>query len=90
MDEPLASIDEGRKSELLPFIIQLWRNFSTPIIYVSHVLEEIEQLAHYLVLLENGRVVASGRFDELKTSREMIQLIGKPNGGAQDEFAIRM
>ena len=49
MDEPLASIDGGRKSELLPFIIQLWRNFSTPIIYVSHVLEEIEQLAHNLV-----------------------------------------
>jgi molybdate transport system ATP-binding protein len=35
--------------------------------YVSHVLEEIERLAHHMVLLENGRVVASGRLEELKT-----------------------
>ncbi len=74
MDEPLASIDGGRKSELLPFISRIGRDFSTPIMYVSHLLEEIERLAHHLVLLENGRIVASGRLDELKPSLEQKQL----------------
>jgi len=67
MDEPLASLDDSRKSEILPFIRRLCVEFSTPIMYVSHIMEEIERLAHHLVFLENGRVVASGRFDELKT-----------------------
>jgi molybdate transport system ATP-binding protein len=80
MDEPLASLDGARKSEVLPFISRLGRNFSTPIMYVSHVLEEIERLARHLVLLENGRVVTSGRFDELKTRRALMQITGKTIG----------
>lgn len=80
MDEPLASLDGARKSELLPFISQLCRNFSTPIMYVSHVLEEIQRLAHHLVLIENGRVVTSGQFDELKTSCALMQIMGKTMG----------
>jgi molybdate transport system ATP-binding protein len=67
MDEPLASLDDSRKSEILPFISRLYHDFSTPIMYVSHVLKEIESLAHHLVFLENGRVIASGRFEEVKT-----------------------
>jgi molybdate transport system ATP-binding protein len=78
MDEPLASIDGDRKSEVLPFISRLCRDFSTPIIYVSHVLEEIERLAHHLVLLENGCVAASGRFDEL-TNRSRADAINRKN-----------
>ena len=77
MDEPLASLDAGRKSEVLPFIGRLCRDFATPIMYVSHILEEIDRLAHQLVLLENGRVVAAGRYDELKTSQELMHLMGK-------------
>lgn len=69
MDEPLASLDDGRKSEVLPFIKKLCRDFSTPILYVSHVLAEIKCLAHDLVLLENGRVAASGLFSEVMHHR---------------------
>jgi molybdate transport system ATP-binding protein len=78
MDEPLASIDGDRKSEVLPFISRLCRDFSTPIVYVSHVMEEIERLAHHLVLLENGRVAAAGRFDEL-TNRSRSDAINRKN-----------
>jgi molybdate transport system ATP-binding protein len=64
MDEPLASLDAARKSEVLPFIMRLGEEFSIPILYVSHALEEIIDLATHLVILENGRVRAAG---ELKT-----------------------
>jgi len=60
MDEPLASLDKERKSEVLPFIRRLSHNFSTPIIYVSHSMKEIAQLADYLVRVDEGRVVSSG------------------------------
>jgi molybdate transport system ATP-binding protein len=77
MDEPLASIDGGRKSEVLSFISQLGHDFSTPIMYVSHVLEEIQRLAHSLVLLKNGRVVGSKRLDELKDSQALMSFLEK-------------
>ena len=76
MDEPLASLDENRKSEVLPFISRLSQGFSTPILYVSHILSEIEKLADNLVLLENGGVVASGPFAELKHSRKLDEIRG--------------
>jgi molybdate transport system ATP-binding protein len=58
MDEPLASLDAERKQELLPFIARISREFSIPILYVSHVMEEISQLTDHVVLLREGRVVA--------------------------------
>jgi molybdate transport system ATP-binding protein len=56
MDEPLASLDQARKEELLPYIRTLSTRFRIPILYVSHQMEEIACMADYLVRLENGRV----------------------------------
>ncbi|MBU1054091.1 MAG: molybdenum ABC transporter ATP-binding protein [Proteobacteria bacterium] len=65
MDEPLASLDETRKAEVLPFIIALTRNLSVPILYVSHDLEEIMTLADNVVLIEAGSAIATGSPEEL-------------------------
>lgn len=56
MDEPLASLDQARKEELLPFIRTLSACFKIPVLYVSHQMDEIEYVADHLVRLENGRV----------------------------------
>ncbi len=58
MDEPLASLDAARKAEVLPFIQRLGREFAIPILYVSHALDEIAQLAARMVVLGGGRVQA--------------------------------
>jgi molybdate transport system ATP-binding protein len=56
MDEPLASLDEARKSETLPYIERLRDELAIPIVYVSHALPEIERLTRHIVRLEDGRV----------------------------------
>ncbi len=60
MDEPLASLDQARKTEVLPFLAALPRRLSIPIVYVTHSFDEILQLADELIVLDGGRVVASG------------------------------
>ena len=60
MDEPLASLDQERKAEVLPFIGRLPKEFSVPILYVSHSVDEILNLADTLVIMECGRAVAVG------------------------------
>ena len=45
MDEPLASLDEARKAEILPYIERLRDEAGIPIVYVSHALAEVARLA---------------------------------------------
>ena len=59
-DEPFAALDRQRKLEILPLIERLRDDFGIPIVYVSHALEEVVRLAATVVVLEAGRVTASG------------------------------
>jgi molybdate transport system ATP-binding protein len=58
LDEPLASLDEKRKQEVMPFLERLRDQAHVPIVYVSHVLAEIERLSGTVVTMAAGRVVA--------------------------------
>ncbi len=60
MDEPLAALDAQRKAEILPYLARLRAELDIPVLYVSHALDEVIQLADHLVLLEAGQVRASG------------------------------
>ncbi|MDB5594190.1 MAG: Molybdate transporter, ATP-binding protein [Hyphomicrobiales bacterium] len=66
MDEPLAALDQGARDEILPFLDQLNASLLLPVIYVSHDLAEVERLADTLVLMERGRVTASGPLVDLQ------------------------
>ncbi len=64
MDEPLAALDLKRKREILPYLERLHGELSIPVIYVSHAPGEVARLADHLVLLDGGRVAASGPLGE--------------------------
>lgn len=76
MDEPLSSLDAERKSEVLPFIIKMSRELSVPILYVSHALDEIINLADTLVIMDNGKVAAVGAIGDLMGRLSLRQYIG--------------
>ena len=80
LDEPLASLDAALKAEILPYLVRL-KGLGLPMIYVSHVLEEVVQLADTLVLLEGGRTVAAGPLDVLM-ARGDLALAGRDNAGS--------
>lgn len=67
MDEPLAALDAARKSEILPYLARLPAELGIPVLYVSHSIDEVARLADHLVLLDAGRVTASGPTDEVLT-----------------------
>ena len=60
MDEPLASLDLKRKGEILPYLERLHEELDIPVLYVSHSPDEVARLADHLVLLDQGRSLASG------------------------------
>ncbi len=71
MDEPLASLDVQRKAEILPYLERLHDELDIPVLYVSHAPDEVARLADHLVLLEAGRVLASGPTRELMTRMDL-------------------
>lgn len=60
LDEPLSALDAHRRSEILPYLEAIRREAGIPILYVTHAIEEVARLADTLLLMENGKVLASG------------------------------
>jgi len=65
LDEPLASLDEARKRDILPYLERLRDEAQVPMLYVSHDAGEVRRLATRVVMLEDGKVVATGGIDLL-------------------------
>lgn len=59
LDEPLSSLDEKRKQEVMPFLERLRDQARVPIVYVSHVAAEIERLSGRVVSMSGGKVMAN-------------------------------
>lgn len=65
MDEPLASLDEAAKEEILPYLEVLHANLAVPILYVSHDVREVARLADTMIVLSNGRNLCEGSVEDV-------------------------
>ncbi len=68
LDEPLASLDEKRKQEILPYLEKLHAQLNIPMLYVSHNLDEMVRLCDYLLVLQQGRVIFNGSVQDALVS----------------------
>ncbi len=96
LDEPLAALDRPSRLAILPLLRQLPDRFGIPMLYVSHDIEEVSQLADNLLLLRNGRLEAQGhllelcsRLDTSVSHEEQAAsvLVGRAIGG-ESEFGL--
>src|SRR5690606_25123969 len=96
MDEPLAALDRVRKAAILPLISALPGRFGTPVLYVSHQIDEIVQIAGRLVTVRDGRITGQGEtvammagMDPAATGRfEAGSLLEGPVVELRPEFAM--
>lgn len=77
MDEPLASLDQARREEILPFLDRLHAEAEVPIIYVSHNIDEVSRLCDHLVVIDNGRAVADGEIQSVLVRMDLPVLAGE-------------
>jgi molybdate/tungstate transport system ATP-binding protein len=57
LDEPLIALDDETRHGMYELLAQMQRSLSVTILHVTHNLEEAEQLADRILLLQNGKVV---------------------------------
>jgi len=88
MDEPLASLDMQLKAEIIPFIKRIEDEFKTPIIYVTHSMNEVLQLVDTMVILKSGKVVNCGPVEEVFSDVRLRDAVGDEQLGAVLETSV--
>jgi len=88
LDEPLASLDDTRKEEILPFIERLRDEAQVPIVYVSHSLSEVARLATTVVMLRNGQIVAVGSPIEVLGQVDLLAPYAAAEAGSLIEATV--
>jgi molybdate transport system ATP-binding protein len=78
LDEPLASLDAARKGDILPYLERLRDEARVPMIYVSHDAGEVRRLATRVVMMDGGRVTASGGVELLSELAQAPFHAGSP------------
>ena len=88
MDEPLASLDEARKAEIMPYIVRLRDETKVPIIYVSHSVAEVARLATDMVVLSNGNVAAAGHTSAVLQTLDILPPEERGEAGAVLDMVV--
>jgi len=84
MDEPLAALDLKRKQEILPYLERLHAELEIPVLYVSHSPDEVARLADHIVVMEAGRVMASGPLTDTLARLDLPIQLGEDAGVVLD------
>jgi len=75
LDEPLAALDIGLKERILPYLVRVRDEFKIPMIYVTHNLTEVLSLADWVLMIQQGKLVAQGIPREaLRSAHALFQL----------------
>ncbi|UZD91543.1 molybdenum ABC transporter ATP-binding protein [Cognatishimia activa] len=82
LDEPLASLDQTRRLEILPYLERLRDTTQLPILYVSHSVSEVARLANHVVLLDRGQQGKTGTVSEVFSDPQSAQYVAQSDLGA--------
>lgn len=88
LDEPLASLDAPLRARIFPLFLRLRDEIGLPMLYVSHDPREVEALAGHVLVIAEGRCVASGRTKDVLASAEAtVALEAQPQS---NRFPVRL
>jgi iron complex transport system ATP-binding protein len=74
LDEPTSWLDIGHQVELLHIVKRLNEEYGKTIIWVLHDLNHAQQFSHHAIMLEKGKVVATGSVDSVLTAERVSQV----------------
>ena len=74
LDEPTVAVDPQSRNNILDGIKTL-RNNGQAIIYTTHYMEEVEILCDRIIILDKGKIIASGTSDDLKKKANIEEKI---------------
>ena len=77
LDEPTSALSESEIAKLFETIKILKKNHKVGIIYISHRLQEIQQIADFVTIIRDGKIVAEGEIDKFSQEEIVHHIIGE-------------
>ncbi len=76
LDEPTAGMDPQGREEMLALVERIYRTMGISVVFSSHILEDIERVCDYVVILDGGRLIASQPLGDVNalTGEMLLQL----------------
>ncbi|RMF92689.1 MAG: molybdenum ABC transporter ATP-binding protein [Planctomycetota bacterium] len=75
-DEPLSAVDRPLRRRIMQYLVRVIERFEIPALYVTHSQAEARRLGDRMVLIDNGRILRTGRPDEVLVDEDTT---GWPN-----------
>jgi len=75
LDEPMSGLDPAAIEQVLKIIVQQAGRDGTTVLFSSHQLADVEQIADHIAIVDRGRVVVDGALDDLRAAYRRIQLV---------------
>lgn len=89
LDEPTVAVDPQSRNNILEGIKKL-NEIGATIVYTTHYMEEVEQLCNRIVVMDKGKIIASGTKDELKNMISLGERITIELKEMNDSFIERL
>ena len=89
LDEPTVAVDPQSRNNILNGIKKL-RDDGATIIYTTHYMEEVEIRCNRVIILDQGKIIASGTIDELKKLAKIEEKISIEVNALDDKYLSKI
>ena len=74
LDEPASALDPIARARFLDLLLELIQTEDRTIIISSHILSDVEKVIDHVVIMDRGRIVRDGSFDDLREDYARVRL----------------
>jgi ABC-2 type transport system ATP-binding protein len=75
LDEPTSGLDPAAIEQVLKILVKQATRDGTTVLFSSHQLADVEQIADHIAIVDRGRVVVDGALDDVRARYKRIQLV---------------
>jgi ABC-2 type transport system ATP-binding protein len=75
LDEPMSGLDPAAIEQVLKIIVRQAGRDGTTVLFSSHQLADVDQIADHIAIVDRGRVAVDGPLDDVRARYRRIQLV---------------
>lgn len=68
MDEPFSNLDKGKRKNIISYLLKINKDYDIPLLIISHDLEDVLKLTRSLLIVNSGKIQASGNYLDIVNS----------------------
>jgi ABC-2 type transport system ATP-binding protein len=75
LDEPTSGLDPAATEQVLKLLVKQAAAEGTTVLFSSHQLADVDQIADHVAIVDRGRIVVDGALDDVRAAYRRIQLV---------------